>query len=125
MPYYMAYPMPLLYDDERMEQRDIEYIKSMFPMMAKRILPYVEEEVDRMAYEGSFLYDEYPDRLQMQLMSRRIYDKVKNQEGINEEMEIEAEQWGNDWLEYFIQVMLFQELVRRRTQYRRDRRRFY
>lgn len=132
MPYYMAYPMPLLYDDERMERRDVEYMKSMFPMMAKRILPYVEEELDRMAYEGSFMYDEYPDRLQMQLMSNRIYDKVKGLEGIDEEMEVEAEQWragqsrsNDDWLRDLVQVLLFQELFRQRSQHRRDRRRFY
>lgn len=27
LPYYMAYPMPLLYDDERQNQRDYEYIR--------------------------------------------------------------------------------------------------
>lgn len=29
LPYYMAYPMPLLYDDERQNQRDYEYMKSV------------------------------------------------------------------------------------------------
>ena len=61
LPYYMAYPMPLQYDDERIEQRDFEYMKSMYPETAKRLLPYVEDECDRMAYEGSVVYDEYPD----------------------------------------------------------------
>lgn len=40
LPYYMAYPMPLQYDDERIEQRDFEYMKSMYPETAKRLLPY-------------------------------------------------------------------------------------
>lgn len=31
LPYYMAYPMPLLYDDERQNQRDYEYMKSVYP----------------------------------------------------------------------------------------------
>lgn len=64
LPYYMAYPMPLQYDDDRIEQRDLDYMKSMYPETAKRILPYVEDECDRMAYEGSVVYDEYPDQLQ-------------------------------------------------------------
>ena len=34
--------MPLQYDDERIEQRDFEYMKSMYPETAKRLLPYVE-----------------------------------------------------------------------------------
>ena len=40
MPYYMAYPMPFSYDDERTERMDFEYMKSMYPDTAKRILPY-------------------------------------------------------------------------------------
>ena len=27
LPYYMAYPMPLAYDDERVERMDLEYMK--------------------------------------------------------------------------------------------------
>ena len=37
LPYYMAYPMPLLYDDERQNQRDYEYMKSVYPGTAKRL----------------------------------------------------------------------------------------
>ena len=67
----MAYPMPLQYDDERIEQRDFEYMKSMYPETAKRLLPYVEDECDRMAYEGSVVYDEYPDQLHNGFQDRR------------------------------------------------------
>ena len=44
LPYYMAYPMPFSFDDERIERMDLEYLKSMYPKIPKRILPYVEEE---------------------------------------------------------------------------------
>ena len=85
--------MPLQYDDERIEQRDFEYMKSMYPETAKRLLPYVEDECDRMAYEGSVVYDEYPDQLQMRMMCRRIYDRVKELDGIEpEEMQMEAQE---------------------------------
>ena len=50
LPYYMAYPMPFSFDDERIERMDLEYLKSMYPKIPKRILPYVEEECDRMEY---------------------------------------------------------------------------
>ena len=55
LPYYMAYPMPLQYDDERIERYDFEYMKSMYPQTAKKVLPYVEDECDRMEYEGSMM----------------------------------------------------------------------
>ena len=80
LPYYMAYPMPLLYDDERQNQRDYEYMKSVYPGTAKRLIPYIEEECDRLEYTGSVMYDEYPDRLQLLLLCRRIYNRAKEDE---------------------------------------------
>lgn len=125
LPYYMAYPMPLVYDDERMERRDFEYMKSMYPLTVKQILPFVEEECDRMSYEGSMIYDEYPDQLQIRMMCNRIYDRVKRQKSQNEmEMEMQVSR-DDDRLRDLIQILLFQELFRRRTNHRRNRRRFY
>lgn len=114
LPYYMAYPMPLAYDDERVERMDLEYMKSLYPALAKRILPYIEEECDRMEYDGSMMYDEYPDRLQLRLMCRRIYDKAEKEE--------------NDpgtWLMDLIEVMTYQELCRRRAEHRDIRKKIY
>lgn len=68
LPFYMAYPVPLLYNDDRNARRDYDYMKSIYPDTAKRVLPYMEEECDRMEYDGSMMYDEYPDRLQLRLM---------------------------------------------------------
>lgn len=125
LPYYMAYPMPMQYDDERMERRDFEYMKSMYPMTVKRLLPYVEEECDRMSYEGSMIYDEYPDQLQMYLMRNRIYDRaIRENRGDSLGMEMQVSR-NDDQLKDMIQILLFQELFRRRSRHRRNRRRFY
>ena len=125
MPYYMAYPMPLQYDDERMERRDFEYMKSMYPLTVKRLLPFVEEECDRMSYEGSMIYDEYPDQLQIRMMCNRIYNRAKETKPKNDlEMEMQVSR-NDDQLRDLIQILLFQELFRRRTNHRRQRRRFY
>ena len=80
LPYYMAYPMPLVFDDEWLERRDYEYMKSMYPDTAKKILPYVEEECDRCEHPCSMMYDEYPDRLQIRMMCNRIYQNVMENE---------------------------------------------
>ena len=55
LPYYMAYPMPLQYDDDRVERLDFDYMKSMYPQLAKKVLPLVEDECGRMCYEGSMI----------------------------------------------------------------------
>lgn len=115
LPYYMAYPMPLAYDDERMERRDYEYMKSLYPDTAKKVLPYVEEECDRNEYPCSMIYDEYPDRFLLRMMCNRIFDKVVSQEKLEPE----------DWLRNLIEVILYQELFKRRSDDRRNRRRFY
>ena len=112
---YMAYPMPLAYDDERMERRDYEYMKSLYPDTAKKVLPYVEEECDRNEYPCSMIYDEYPDRFSLRMMCNRIFDKVVSQEKLEPE----------DWLRNLIEVILYQELFKRRSDDRRNRRRFY
>ena len=125
LPYYMAYPMPLQYDDARIERRDFEYMKSMYPITVKRILPYIEEECDRMSYEGSVIYDEYPDQLQIRLMCSRVYEKIKNRV-LEDDMEVGMHISGHDaWLKDLVQIMIFQELFQRRANHRRNRRRFY
>ena len=150
MPYYMAYPMPFSYDDERTERMDFEYMKSMYPDTAKRILPYVEEECDRMEYENSMVYDQCPDKLQLRLMCRRVYDNVRKHErmffgdeegaglsGLDGDQETgisgtaREREHGRDGrskspsLRDFIEVMLYQELYKRRCDHRRRCRRFY
>ncbi len=116
MPYYMAYPMPLSFDDERTERMDFEYLKSMYPEIPKRILPYIEEECDRMEYENSMIYDQYPDKLQLKLMCGRICGNIQKQEHLPE---LSGE------LRDLAEVMLFQELYKRRCDHRRSCRRFY
>ena len=145
MPYYMAYPVPFSYDDERTERRDIEYLRSMYPDIPKRLLPYVEEECDRMEYENSMMYDQYPDKLQLKLMCRRICDNVGRHERLSfgdigsgdcacgcsadQNAEGERRQSGNhieaQSLRDLIEVMLYQEIYRRRCDHRRRCRRFY
>lgn len=114
LPYYMAYPIPMLYDDDKMERQDFDYMKSMYPEIAKKVLPFVEDECDRMMYEGSMIYDEYPDQLQIRMMCGRIYTKVKDKEGIDEKL-----------LREIVQLIMFQELYRRRCEYRKRRKQFY
>ena len=118
LPYYMVYPMPLAFDDERIERMDFEYMKSLYPDIPKRILPYIEEECDRMEYENSMVYDEYPDKLQLGLMCGRACRNIeKNEKGMGEgEMEN---------LRDLVAVMLYQELYKRRSDNRRRRRRIY
>ena len=137
LPYYMAYPMDLKeYGEEKMDRRDAEYMKSMYPLSARKILPYVEEECDRMEYEGSIIFDEYPDRLLLYLMAGRIYDRMKEEEKQEAAMEIENSQTEVQELKKrkknreqqvmdLVEILLYQEIVQRRCQHRRNSRHYY
>lgn len=124
LPYYMAYPMTLDFEDERAERMDYEYLRSMYPEIPKTILPYVEEECDRMAYENSMIYDQYPDKLQLRLMCGRICADIKKHEKLsrNESMRelLNDMEQGGKWLRDLTEVMLYQELFRRRSGQRRS-----
>lgn len=136
LPYYMAYPMPLEYDDERKERQDVEYMKSMYPDEVKRILPFVEDECDRMEYEGSMIYDEYPDMLSVRMMCSRVCNRIKEigledmeeTEPLDDSMEAQQRnrRRGRDQnIREIVEVLLLHELMRRRTEHRRKRRQFY
>ena len=114
LPYYMMYPIPYAFDEDKIQKRDREYLQSMYPATAKKIFPYIQEECDRQEYEGSMMYDEYPDQLQLRLMCRRIYDQVAQEE-----------ENPGEWLKDLIQVMAYQELCNRRSEYRNFKRKFY
>lgn len=128
LPYYLAYPMSDVYDD-RMERMDFDYMRSLYPDVPKRILPYVEEECDRMEYKGSMVYDAYPDRLSLRMMSGRIFDRLKRfekdlfEEDGQEELQESGQgemcmKWKEAWLRDLTEVMLYQELYRRRSRSR-------
>lgn len=92
MPFYMSYPMQNLYLTEMEYEKDLERMKELYPKEVKRILEVVEDECDKMEYEGSLMFDEYPDRLMLERVVDKIYRRVSE-----EEPDMEAEQyWGGN-----------------------------
>ena len=136
IPFYMAYPMQDVYLSEIEYEIDRERLKVMYPKEAKRIQRVVEEECDKMEYDGSLMFDEYPDRVMVQKLCDNIYNKVYD----NTTAEVETEQYrdrrpgggfpppppppprrdrgGRD----LIEILLFDEMFRRRCRHNRCRR---
>ena len=61
LPFYMAYPLPMYYQQEDSVTRDLEYLQQMYPAQAKKFQKMIAETLDHIDYEGSMIYDEYPD----------------------------------------------------------------
>lgn len=78
MPFYMSYPVQNIYMTEMEYERDMERMKELFPEEAKQIQKLVEEECDKMEYEGSMMFDEYPDRVMLKVICDRIYQNATN-----------------------------------------------
>lgn len=118
MPFYMTYPMRNSFLEEAEYERDCRRLQELYPEDARRIQKLVERECDKMEHDGSMMFDEYPDRMMFRLLCRNIYRELQDGE--------EAEQMvGMDRCNPFLQlieVMLMQEMFRRRCRYRRCRR---
>lgn len=110
-PFYVAYANPMLYDGEKIQEDEFALMKSYYPDTARRIQEQVEEECERLDYEGSRLYDEYPDKFMLYHLCRSIRDGV--------EPEMAAQGIPGGFLDDLIQVLLYQEISRRRCRRRR------
>lgn len=77
-PYFMTpdYVRPLA--EEREAERELRRLQSLYPDDAKLLLPYVEEECDKLEYEGSPMFDECPDRTTIYRLVERISEQAKN-----------------------------------------------
>ena len=119
IPFYMTYPMQNTLFEETEYEKDCRRMQELYPRDARQIQSLVDRECDRMEYGNSVIYDEYPDRLQLQLMCGRIYENVRK----NEERYLEIEK--NAQLKDMIELMLYQELYNQRCRNRRTRNQFY
>lgn len=149
MPFYMTYPMQNVFLEEAEYERDMERLKSMYPQEVHTVQSLVEEECDKMEYEGSLMFDEMPDRLMLRQISDRIYQKVAQPEDFESQQyeSVEAEELRmvdnrhsggtpllhpphhrpshhrpNQGLPNLIDVLLFNEMFNRRCRHKRCRR---
>ena len=128
-PFYMTYPFWFLMEQEREQERDMQLMKSYYSRKAARIQEKVERECDRMEYDGSMMFDEYPDKFMMEHLCRKIENEVREEEerasleeqqnnGDQSEVEMTVRRDG-DGLRDLIGVLLFNEMFRRRCRHRR------
>ena len=110
MPFYMSYPMQNLYLTEMEYEKDMERMKELYPKEVTCILEAVEEECDKMEYEGSLMFDEYPDRFMTERIVEHIYEEISSGEK------------DKELLCSLIGVILSNEMYRRRCRHRRCRR---
>ena len=114
-------PMPGNYLKDMEYEKDVDRMRELYPNEVKKIQKYVDEECDRMEYEGSLMFDEYPDKTMLSLVSKRIMDKIA-QDSEKDEVETSECCGGSrrgGGLSDLVEVLLYNEMYRRRCRHRR------
>ncbi|NLY48776.1 MAG: hypothetical protein GX059_07120 [Clostridiales bacterium] len=105
----------------------MNYFTRLYPNTARRILNEVNDECDKLEYDGSVMFDEYPDRVTLDRIVDRIYERVKDME---EASMVEAknvyytQRRRQSLLRDLVSIILLNEFINRRRRYRRRRRWF-
>lgn len=123
--------------DQDMEQEKEERLmRSYYSGRVSRIQELAERECDRMEYDGSMMFDEYPDRFLMEHLCLKIEKELKQGDSRerrqeekrteeNSEMTRVMEREDREELLDLIRVILYHEMFRRRSRRRRYRRNQY
>lgn len=96
----MTFPLELT------ETKEVSYEMEDMYLYPKEVLA-IQQEIDdmcnRMESDGSVMYDEYPDKVTIEMMAKKIAEKIKKSDAYKEE--------GDDkWFLPLIQVMLCKEM---------------
>lgn len=115
-PFYVAHAHPFLYDGEKMQEEEYKLMKSYYPAASRLIQEKVEAVCEAMDYEGSRMYDEYPDKFMLYHTCQEIRNDVENS--------VQAQGISGRFLDELIQVLLYHEIGRRRCRQKRCRKYF-
>lgn len=98
-------------------ENDYSYIKYLYPDICKIICEEINEECDKLEYDGSMLFDMYPDKLSFRRLGHTIFEKCH-------EKEPDTFMEDNSHIREIIEILLCHEILFRRNRYR-NRKRLY
>lgn len=101
----MTFPLELTQVQEDHASGDLKYL---YPVEAMALQQDIEEMCDKMEYDGSIMYDRYPDKVQVEAMAKELCRKCN----CKYRSEISVR-----WMNTLAQMMLCNEMA-----YRRERR---
>ncbi|MCD8154469.1 MAG: hypothetical protein LUF78_07280 [Clostridiales bacterium] len=110
-PFYKTWAASGLYREESGQEKEFALMKSYYPEAARQIQEKVEKWCHLLDYEGSRIYDEYPDRFMLDRLYRKIREDIRQ--------DTDAGGVPGSFLDELIQVILYQEITRRRCRRRR------
>lgn len=91
-------------------EADRRLMESYYPKKAGLLKALTADQCDRLEYEGSFIYDEYPDRRNIERICREVCSRARNYPEV-QSMEKTEE---SELLGELIGALLCQEIYQRR-----------
>lgn len=88
------------YDEDR---EDADFLKSLYPVELMEIQLMVEDKCDELEYDGSIMFDAYPDKVRVLNVAKGICDKKK------------------EYNKNLVEVLVVNEMLRRRIRRRNCR----
>lgn len=110
-PFYKTAEKGKFYMREAPAEEEKNLMRTYYPKTAGMIQAMVEDACDRLDYEGSFLYDEYPDKWSIERACQRIESR----------MEMQMQSVSENLLGEFIRTLFCQEMYQRRCRRKRCR----
>ena len=123
LPFYMTYPLPMYYQEEDSIIRDLEYLQQMYPTEAKKYQKIIASILDKLDYEGSMIYDEYPDRFSMERQSRMICDRLKSKYRDDDKCKF-RDMLSWEGFQDIVRLLMYDEILKRRHRKNRGYLRF-
>lgn len=126
-----AVQQPMAFFEDRILE-DMEYLQQMYPTYAKRYQSVISSVVDKMDYESSFIYDQYPDKLSIGRMVASVMTVIKTNEENDadhrqseenaENVDVTADTlterapWSEKepWIRELVTVLMYYEILARR-----------
>ena len=142
-PFYMGYQgygqwaQPGVVPEDRILE-DLEYLQQMYPTYARKYQNTIGSVVDKMDYDGSFIYGQYPDKLTLQRMVESVVAIIRTNEEAAQGMAENPVQGGPDqdvaasdamdralteqapwrekepWIRELVTVLMYYEILTRR-----------
>lgn len=113
IPFYVAYPNYAMYSDEYRRMQDLEYLQAMYPADVKKYQRKINQVLDRIDYEGSMIYDEYPDRISLYKLATDITQSILR-DAMQESTEDMQNKPDAEHIGTIVQILLFYEIHKRR-----------
>ena len=129
MPEYNNFTAIDIDDSDEHFEKEMAYLRELHPDICKKIQKYIDSACDKMEYEDSYMFDEFPDKTMLDIITDKIYNEASKSllmdkmDNLIPADKIEGQLKRPAWFRHLINVMFLNEMYRRRSRRYFDKKR--